>query len=137
MNITKKLLSEKKLRAARENEATFRVVLRDAKERYATFIPDNIDLDADIESLLSLFTPLLGSRGFGIGEFEVGPENIDQTENPQKYHLHSDALMDNEAVIEIHNFQFLSGSNKILLYDITPNQPIQFKGEAPGIRMMS
>ena len=136
MNIPKKMLAEEKQRAARENEAAFRDILRDAKNRFPDFIPCTINPDADIETLLSLFTPVL-SMGFGIGEFEVGPENSDQTDDLQEFKLHSDALMENEAVIEFHSFHILSGGNMILLYDITPNQQVQFKGEAPGIRMMS
>ena len=133
MNISNKLPIGEKFRAARENESIFRAILRDIKGRYPGFVPETIDPDADIESLLNLFTPLFASRGFGIGEFEVGPESSDKTE----LKLHSKNLTENEAVIEIHNFQILSGSNIILLYDTTSNQPVQFKGETPGIKMIS
>jgi len=117
----------------RENESVFREILHDLKVRFPLFVPETLDADGDIDSLLSLFTPTFASSGFGIGEFEVGPENLDQTEGQQKFKLHSNELKINEAVIEIHNFQTLSGYNMILLYDITPNQPLQFKRHAPGM----
>jgi len=124
-------------KSVRENESAFRDILRDVKARFPHFVPETLNPDDDIDSLMNLFTPTLASRGFGIGEFKVGPESSDQTEGQQKFKLHSNELKINEAVIEIHNFQTLSGYNMILLYDITPNQPLQFKGDAPGMIMRS
>jgi hypothetical protein len=124
-------------KSAIENESTFRDILRDLKERFPNFVPETLNPDGEIDSLLNLFTPPLASIGFGIGEFEVGPESSNNEEVGQQLKLHSNELAENEAVIEIHNFLTLSGYNMILLYDVTPNQPLQFKGHVPGMIMRS
>lgn len=121
----------------RENETAFRAILKDIKERVPGLMPDSLDHDDNLESLIkTYFTSPFGRRGFGIGEFVVGPEES-KTNNPDVFKLHSCELQENEAVIEVHSFGFLSGGNVYLLYDISPGKEIEFKGETDGLQIRS
>lgn len=121
----------------RENEAAFRAILKDIKQRAPGLVPDSLDPDSDLEALIrTYFSSPFGRMGFGIGEFEVGPQEA-KMGNPDVYRLHSAELKENEAVIEVHSFGFLSGGNLYLLYEIMPGGEIEFRGETDGVQIRS
>jgi len=124
--------NQEKFISVRANEPVFRQVLSDVKERFSDIVPDSLDPNGDIDSILETFFNLpVASRGFGIGEFEVGPENSFSDQEVYTK-LHSKPLKENEAVIEIHNFGYLSGRNYVLGYEINDDGDVIFKGEIPG-----
>jgi len=129
--------NQEQFKSVRRNEPVFRQVLADVKKRFPDEVPSALDPSGDIDNIISeFFTPPIGSNGFGIGEFEVGPEeNFSEQEVYTK--LHSVPLKENEAVIEIHNFGLLSGINHILGYAIDDKGKVEFKGEVPGVTIMS
>ena len=127
--------NQEKFISVKTNEPIFRQVLSDVKERFSDFVPNSFDPNGNIDSIIeTYFDSPVASRGFGIGEFEVGPETS-FSEQEVYTKLHSKPLKENEAVIEIHNFGNLSGRNYILGYEINDDGDVVFKGEIPGTTM--